>query len=296
MAELAFLDAVAAYLGSQGLTPPVGAGRLGVAEPFLAAELPALVLSLEECTRLRIGLGERSDVMTGALPVRSTVDLADPRLPEDRTVILLDAARRQLILPHGGQVRADGTVGALGAADLVVTLGATTFAVVPGAPAAGEVRADAATGVLDFGAPLPASGRLEARYFLGTWERRAERIAGRLRVEGCAASAADAATLVASAIGHLLAPAARSAIRLLPSMTLASLSAVVHRPAPQGAAPVTVAHFRRHATFAFEFQHLIDQPESSGGVIRRIPITTRLESLHVDRATGTIQRGVETVR
>lgn len=295
MAELAFLDAVAAYLASQVLTPVVDPGRLGVTEPFVAADLPGIVLSLDESTRLRIGLGERADVMTGALPVRSTIDLADPRLAGDPTVSLLDATRRRLTLPHGGQVRADGAEGALGSADLVVTLGVNSFVVVPGVPAAGEVRADAATGVLDFGAALPATGQIEARYFLGVWERRAERIAGRLRVLGCAASAADAASLLAAAIGHLLAPEARSAIRLLPSMTLTSLSAVIHRPAPDGVAPVTVAHFVRFATFAFEFQHLIDQPESSGGIIRRIPITTRLESLHVDRATGAILRDVETV-
>ncbi|MBK6489432.1 MAG: hypothetical protein IPF98_21835 [Gemmatimonadetes bacterium] len=295
MAELAFLDAVSAYLGSQLLTPAVSSGRLGVVEPFVAADLPGVVLSLDESTRLRIGLGERADLMTGALPVRRTIDLAEPRLPEDPSFPLLDAGRRRLILPHGGQVRADGTEGALGAADLVVTLGATSFVVVAGVPAAGEVRADAATGLLEFGAPLPATGVIEARYFLGSWERRAERITGRLRVQGCASNAADAASVLASAIGHLLSPAARSAIRLLPSMTLTALSAVTHHPAPAGVAPVTVAHFRRHATFAFEFQHLIDQPESSGGIIGRIPIITRLDALHVDRATGAIQRAVETV-
>lgn len=297
MAELAFLDAVTAYLAAQPLAPAVAASRIGASAPFAAGDLPSVVLSLEATERKSVGLGDRGEVMHGALPVSVSIDLANPVLPGDPSFTLLDPTRRILILPHGGQVRVDGTPGALGNADLTVRQGATTFLVVQGAPGAGEVNADESTGTLTFGAALPASGTVQAQYFLGEWERRVERIAGVLRADACAASAADAVTLGASVVRQLLAPAARDAVRLLLHLSVRTVGAAEHLPAPAGAAAATVAtaHFRRSATFAFEFQHLIDQPESSGGVIRRIPITTRLEAHHVDRATGAIVSGLVTV-
>lgn len=295
MAELAFLDAVTAYLAAQPLAPAVAASRIGASAPFAAGDLPSVVLSLEAAERKSVGLGDRGEVMHGALPVTVSIDLANPVLAGDPSFTLLDPTRRILILPHGGQVRADGTPGALGNTDLTVRQGGTTFLVVQGAPGAGEVNADETTGTLTFGAALPAVGTLQAQYFLGQWERRVERIAGVLRADACAASAADAVTLGASVVRQLLAPAARDAVRLLLHLSVRAVGAAEHLPSPAGAASAATAHFRRSATFAFEFQHLIDQPESSGGVIRRIPITTRLETHHVDRATGAIVSGLVTV-
>lgn len=295
MAELAFLDAVTTYLASQPLTPAVAAARIGAGEPFAAGDLPSVVLSLESSERRSVGLGDRGEVMRGALPVSVTIDLANPVLPGEPSFTLLDPTRRILVLPHGGQVRVDGTPGALGNEDLVVRQGATTFLVVQGAPAAGQVNADETTGTLTFGAPLPTSGTLQAQYFLGEWERRVERIAGVLRAEACAASAADAVSLGASLVRQLLAPAAREQVRLLLHLSVRQLGAAAHIPAPTGVAAAATAHFRRSATFGFEFQHLIDQPESSGGVIRQVPITTRLQAHQVDRLTGAISSGVVTV-
>lgn len=295
MAELAFLDAVTAYLAAQPLTPAVAPARIGASAPFAAGDLPCVVLSLESTERRSVGLGDRGEVMHGALPVSASIDLANPVLPGDPSFTLLDVTRRILVLPHGGQVRVDGTPGALGNADLTVRLGATTFLVVQGAPGAGEVHADETTGTLTFGTALPDVGTVQAQYFLGEWERRVERIAGVVRAEACAASAADAVSLGASVVRQLLAPAARDTIRLLLHLSVRTVAAAEHRPAPTGVVAAATAHFRRSATFAFEFQHLIDQPESSGGVIRRIPITTRLETHHVDRVTGAIVSGLATV-
>ena len=36
---------------------------------------------------------------------------------------------------------------------------------------------------------------------------------------------------------------------------------------------------RRKAHFTFQFEHVVDDPESSGGIIRRVPLTTRLKAL-----------------
>jgi hypothetical protein len=295
VAELAFLDAVTAYLAAQPLAPAVAAARIGASAPFAAGDLPSVVLSLASSERRSVGLGDRGEVMHGALPVSVSIDLATPVLPADPSFTLLDPTRRILILPHGGQVRVDGTPGALGNADITVRQGANSFVVVQGAPQGGQVNADETTGTLTFGAPLPASGTVQAQYFLGEWERRVERIAGVLHVDACTASAADAVTLGASLVRQLLSPAARDAIRLLLHLSVRTVGAAEHVPAPANVTAAATAHFRRPATFAFEFQHLIDQPESSGGVIRRIPITTRLETHLVDRVTGAITSGLATV-
>ncbi|MCC6928105.1 MAG: hypothetical protein IT359_03840 [Gemmatimonadaceae bacterium] len=297
MAELAFLDAVTTYLAATPLSPVVAASRIGVTDPFAAGDLPSVVLSLDATERRRVGLGDRGELMHGALPVATSIDLANPVLATDPTFTLLSADRRSLVMPHGGQVRADGSEGALANVDLIVRLGASTFTVVPGAPQAGDVRADALTGTLVFGDALPNAGTLQLQYFLGEWERRTERIVGTLRVDCCAASAADAQALGASVVRRLQGPEARDDIQLLLSISLTSLGVAAHRPPIANVAPAqqAVAHFRRAATFAFEYQHLIDRADSSGGVIRRIPVRTRLEAITTDRATGAIVRDVITV-
>lgn len=297
MAELAFLDAVTTYLAATPLTPAVAAARIGVTEPFAAGDLPSVVLSLDASERRRVGLGDRGELMNGALAVSSSIDLANPVLSTEPTFTLLSADRRTLVMPHGGQVRADGSEGVLANVDLIVRLGATTFTVVPGAPQGGEVRADPLTGTLVFGAALPNAGTLQLQYFLGEWERRTERIVGTLRADCCAANATDAQALAASVVRRLLDPAAREEIQLLLALSVTALGAAVHRPLianvppPQQAAP----HFRRSATFAFEFQHLIDRADSSGGVIRRVGVKTQMEIVTADRVTGAITRRIEPV-
>jgi hypothetical protein len=278
VAELALLDAVRDALAAAPLVPAVLLGHVGAVEPVVAGDLPALVLSLDASSRVRVGLGDRSELMTGALPVFTVVDLANPALPGDPSFSMVDATRTVLTLLHGGQAHADGSdaVLPLDPADITVRLNGNPVTVVSGAPNAGEVQADPIAGQLHFGTALPNAGTVRADYFLGQWERRVERATGTLRVDACAATGAEAASLGESALTVLLAPD-RSPLLAL---GLTGLSSVVFRrarPDPP-AAPAVVAHFRRRATFAFDFQNVVDRAESSGGIIRRIPVTTRLES------------------
>ncbi|MEP7380592.1 MAG: hypothetical protein ABI910_02845 [Gemmatimonadota bacterium] len=267
MAESFFLSSIANYLSTAGLLPAL---RLsGVAEPELSTELPAIVLSLESSARENPGLGERGELMRGALPVQANIDLANPVLPAEPGFSLLDATRRVLILPHGGLVRQDGSDpgdAPLAAADIAVTVAGTAQIVVAGAPAAGAVRADPRVGTLTFGAALPASGVVFADYRLGQWEQRLERIAGTLRLDVCAANASDAIALSDGAVQALLDPRARSAVRRLIALQVQSLGSVA-APSP------TPASRRRTARFTFTFEREINRPDSSGGVISRIPVT-----------------------
>jgi hypothetical protein len=263
MAENAFLDAVAAYLATVGLAPVPK--TIGIAEPVDNTTLPAVVLSLEETRRVKVGLGERSSLITdGALPVTITIDLANPTLPDSPSTVLLDGARRSLTLYHGGQVRADGTAGPLTGADLTVKVGGASFTVVGSNPGANEVAADPLLGQLNFGAALPPNGDVEASYFLGQWEQQVQRIDGVLRVDVCATVVGDVSTLSTKAVSALIDPKARDGIQRLCELGVTSLSSI----GVDGATNVR----RRSARFAFVFENVINRPESSGGIIRGIPI------------------------
>ena len=278
-AELALLDAARDALAAAPLVPAVPSGSIGPVDPVAPGDLPALVLALDATTRVRVGLGDRSELMTGALPVSTVVDLANPALPGDPSFSMVDATRTVLTLLHGGQVHADGSEALLplDPADVTVQLDGAPVTVVSGAPNAGEVQADPIAGQLHFGTALPNAGTVQADYFLGQWERRVERATGTLRVDACAATGAEAASLGESAVTALLAPD----VAPLLALGLTGLSSVVFRRArPDPPSPTAiVAHFRRRATFAFDFQHVVDRAESSGGIIRRVPVTTRLEAL-----------------
>jgi len=286
-AESTFLQALAAYLGSAGVLLPAPA-QVGVSEPTAAAELPAVVLWLEEVHRLGAGLGERAAMITnGALPVTARIDLANPALPEEPTFRLLSGDRRTLILPHGGWVKADGTGGLLSSADLQVNVAGAGRTVVNTAPGAAEVRPDASIGSLLFGAALPATGSVEATYVLGQWERRVTPIAGALRIDVRAASSADAQTLSDAVMAALDAGAAVP--RGMRKLLLGQVTSV-------GPPAATLANARgRSLRFTFEYEHEINRPDSSGGVIRRIPITTRLRSTSIKPTSGAIVSTVTTV-
>lgn len=257
MAERAFLAAVRTHLSGAGLVPaPV---LVGPAEPESATELPALVLSLESAERAGLGLGERTSPMSGALAWRAAIDLAQPVLPDDPATRLLDDSRKVLVLPHGGLVRADGTEGEPGEGDLVVTVNGN----------ARKHTADLATGTLTFATALPAAGTVEASYFVGQWERRVERLSGVLRVDACGRDGAEAAALSDAALDALSGERARRGVRRLLSWGVAAVSSI-------GAAEQDTRLRRRTLRFTFVFENDVDRPESSGGVIRSIPITAHL--------------------
>jgi hypothetical protein len=286
VAELEFLDAMRARLVAAPFVPNVPAGHVGAVVPNAAADLPAIVLSLDETTRIRVGLGERSELMTGALPVRATIDLASPFLPTDPTFSLVDAPRTHVVIPHGGLVLGDGSdaLDPLSPTDCDVLLDGNPVDIVPGAPGPNEVQVDPVVGQLTFGTPLPNAGTLEVDYFLGQWERRVERASGVLRVDACAATGADAERLGADVVRRLLPDPTAAPDPNLLALSLTELSRVVARPAP----PSPATFFRRRARFAFDYQLPVDRVESSGGVIRRIPITTRLLAQRTDARTGAV--------
>lgn len=279
MAETAFLAALAAFLRDQaGLLP--APASVGVIDPVQAGELPALVLSLEKVQRQHPGLGERAELISdGALPWQATIDLANPVLPQEPGFVLLSADRRSLILPHGGLRQADGGEGPLGPADLSVSVAGAARTVVAGAPGAGQVQADAQIGLLRFGAALPATGLVRVSYVLGQWERRVTPLSGVLRLDIWAADGSSCASLSDAAINALLA-APDAALAQLHKLVLTDLSGV---GVPD---PLRVRARGRTARFAFAYEHVVDRPDSSGGVIRQIPIHSQLLSLVIDPVTG----------
>jgi hypothetical protein len=271
MAETFFLSRVATYLTGVGLTPTPA--QIGGAEPSQNNELPAIVLSLESTARVNPGLGERAQLITdGVLPWADTIDLANPVLAEDSSFKLLDPTRKQLILTHGGLVRQDGSDPGstpLAPADITVKVANGQRTVVSGVPGANEVRADGRIGLLTFGAALPATGVVQVDYFLGQWEQRLERIAGVLRIDVCTTNANDSLTLSNAVVDALLAPAAQTTVRRLISLAVASLSSI---GLPETAPKVR----RRTARLTFTFEQEVNRPDSSGGIIARIPVTSQL--------------------
>ena len=183
MPEFAFIQALSAFLaGPAGLTPaPV---QVGGALPSEADQAPAVVLALQSVRRLRGGLGEGAETVEGILAWTSRIDLASPFLPGEPDFSLISDDRRTLTLPHGGLIRADGLDGALGPADITVSVAGALRTLVAANPNAGQFTVDALTGQLTFGAALPASGEVVANYHLSQWERLAFLIAGELRGYG----------------------------------------------------------------------------------------------------------------
>jgi hypothetical protein len=192
---------------------------------------------------------------------------------------LLGTDRRTLTLPHGGLIRGDGLDGALGPADIAVSVGGIPRSPVAANPQAAEFSLDALTGQLTFGAPLPNAGEVVADYHLGQWERRAFLIAGTLAVTVRAAAAAETAELGA-AVGRAL--ARQNGLAGLKRLSLVSIG-------PVEIAIAVLGNTRgQTAEYAFEYEHIVNAPASSGGIIQTTPITTHLRLLRRDPATGAL--------
>ena len=271
MAETFFLSRVASYLSGAGLTPVPK--QVGGAEPAAVTELPAIVLSLDTTSRVNPGLGERAQLITGGvLPVQARINLANPVLPDEPTFTLLDAARLQLVLPHGGLIRQDGSdpgVALLSAGDITVLVRGAAVTVVARAPVAGEASANPRIGTLTFGTPLPLTGFVDASYFLGQWEQRLERITGTLRIDVCADNSADTLSLSNAVVDAMLAPAAQQGLRRLIALAPVSVGSV-------GIPELSPVLRRRTTRLSFTFEREVNRPDSSGGVIARIPVTSRM--------------------
>jgi hypothetical protein len=270
--ETFFLSALGAFLSGLPLSPKP---KVGVVEPADTTDLPAVVLSLEQALRPKVGLGDQGSLIRrGALKWSAEIDLASPYLPDDpgHTFSLVSEDRLQLTLPHGGLVHADGTEGTpLTDTDLQVTVADTNRPVVPGAPTGLQVQPSPETGVLSFATALPGTGLAKVAYFLGQWERRVDRLSGVLRLDVCATGPADAQAVADGVLDALLSPAARQGVPRLIGISLRSFSSV-------GLPEAGGAHARRReARLDFQYEHDVDRPDSSGGIIQRLPITANVE-------------------
>jgi hypothetical protein len=231
-------------------------------------ELPALTLSITDAIQLSQGIGcFPAPTVEGALHVDVAVDLADPLLRlGTETVPLLSDDRRTLVLPHGSIVRADGTTtGAFTVTDLQVSVGATTFAPVAGAPDAGQVGVEPMDGRLAFTSALPAAGTLALGYFIGLWDLETEHLRGELVVEVTAADAAGVDALARRTEAALSGSAWR-AVDGLGDLRPIGLGPV------EPASPAAGAGRRQTLRYRFDFERETPLPRTSGGAIRDIDV------------------------
>jgi len=77
----------------------------------------------------------------------------------------------------------------------------------------------------------------------------------------------------------------------LPGLQKIRLTSFGEIGAPQPAQPRAR---RRDARFDFEFEHLVDIPASSGGIISRVSTTSRMAAFARDPATGALVEAVHT--
>lgn len=287
MAEIAFLDAVRTYLaGPAGISPAFAVS--GFAQPVAGDILPLLALSLSEVARVDIGLGGgTTEVTDGALQIISTIDLANPVLAGAQGFSLLDGPRTGLTLPHGGLIRVDAVVAALGPGDLTVTVDGRPRTLAAANPGADEYTADPQVGQLNFGAALPASGDLVAIYHIGIWERATTLVRGLLDL-GCWDSDAAQLVTVSNAAVQALLNAQGAALPGLQRIALESLGEIAEA---QLTAPFAQ---RRLARLRFEYEHIVDVPMSSGGVIARVATTTELAAFVRDPGNGGMTEVIET--
>jgi len=268
MGLTAVVDAIAAHLAAT-LPPPSPA--VGPTQPATGADLPAVAISVTRAEQPLPALGRTPvSVMTGALRVETSIDLADPvlHLPGE-DVSLLSPDRRVVHLPHGSVVRADG-IGdhPFGTGDLLVRVGPTTFPPVAGVPSAAQVQLDAQAGILQFLNVLPAAGTLELGYFIGAWEVRTERHQGEVEVEVFAASGAVAADLSAAVDAVLTRdpiPVATGLRRVEPL----GLGPITVAPAVLGLAATSRSRVLR---YRFSFERIDPVIQTSGGPIVRVDV------------------------
>jgi hypothetical protein len=274
MGLAAVTDAFSSYLESALDPAPTLVGSI---YPAATEQLPAVVVSCSDVRSQLRGLGRLPAASAvGALAVTSAIDLAHPVATfPDAVVELLSNDRNTLTLPHGPLVAADGTASTFGASDLHVTAGATTYTVVEGPPAAGEVQPDAELGTLQFGDPLPASGNLTVEYFIGEWDVRSERFQGTLLVETFAADSTAADTLSRAVEAALLQPSGTGA----PGLN--HIEPISWQPV-DGAGATRASARGRALGFTFDYELVEPHIGSGGGLISTVSVASTFGAEHFD--------------
>ncbi len=258
--------AVAAFLAPR-LTPPMVS--LGGGEPFEVQALPAIAMSMSDVAVTGAGVGgHATSVLTGALPIRVDIDLADPvlRFPDD-TVSILSEDRLELTVPHGPLVTSDGDDTApLTAADFSIEVEGVALEHVAGAPAAGQFSVDRVDGLVRAGAPLADSGTLTARYAIGRWEAETIRMAGHLHLDLYVETATAAEDLTRQVFTLLDGHGIDGLHRLS-----ATAMGTIHVPDASRADMRT-----RRLSFVFTFERVSPRVFTGGGLISTIDVTSRL--------------------
>jgi hypothetical protein len=275
LAERAFLDAIAASLGTAGLVP--APALMGPAEPNVPGDLPAVVLSLGETARVGSGLGAVTRVRDDqALQVVNVTDLASPFLADDPTFSLWNAAQRTLTLHHGGLVRNDLSPGPLRSVDIRIRInGGAPRTLVAGPPGPAQYSVNPVEGQVVFGFTPPAGADIEATYYLGLWTQQIVRIKGTLTIDVVATAVNQVNQLSTAIIDHLLAPARRAEIVRLLAINVVRVGSVARPEQGTGGR-------RRTLAFTFDYEQEINEAPSSGGVIRRVQIDSNTVDVSVD--------------
>lgn len=265
VAAVQLIEAVRSHLTANLTVPSV---QVGVGEPTLLSDLPNVVISLHQLVNPSKGLGAHRQVQQGALAAHSAIDLADPVLDG---VPLLSEDRLVLNLLHGGLVDAQGSDTPLQAGDIQVARNATPFTLVAGVPAAGEFSVDAPSGQLTFGTALPADGLMQADYYIGQWERLTYQLQGILRV-ACVAEDNTDAEVLSNQVYNTLAAHQITGLRELEITDLGAVAGFSESASMRA----------RNLEWRFDYEAILDIPESSGGIIRQVTLHSSQDGMGVE--------------
>lgn len=256
------VDDVAAHLAAGG----IDASDL-VADD--TADLPAVVIAVEDATRPSIGIGGIPDgPQRGALVVSHDIDLATPTLASGReTIDLLDADRLVLVVPNGPLVTAAGSEGPpFGAADVTVVGPGAPWTLTNNDPNGSEFRVDPDSGTIEFGTPLAAAGTLIVTTHVGVWDVTTIRYRGILAIDVIAdgTDAAGHARSVADRLTSL--PVGFTELTPTAWGTAEPFTTEPTAPAPDS--------LRRRLAYSFVYDRIIPVVPTSGGVIRTVDTTS----------------------
>ncbi len=262
----------------QALSP--APALVGAAVPTRAADLPAVVLEVDDVEEPVRGLGRLpAPAESGALAVIDDIDLAHPQVVfSDGVADLLSGDRRTLFVPHGPIVRADGVPEPpFGATDFAVSVAGTNRPVVDVPPTGNRVQLVADLAELRFANPLPAAGDVHLAYHVGLWEVRTSRHRGRLDVTVYATDVADVEAL-STQVEQVLTRPGSPLLQALPLRL---------GPVQPAAAPLSAV--LRTAAFRVDYERVDPLLSGAGGVITEIdlPAQPLLEAFVVRRRSPT---------
>jgi hypothetical protein len=270
------IEALEDHLNSELAVPSL---TVGVEEPFRVGDLPAITISLAQLVNPSRGLGAHRQVQRGALAARTEVNLSDPVLPDDATVVVLSPDRLTLTLFHGSLVDAEGSATPLQGSDIQVERNGVAFTLVSESPTAGEFTVNSAVGQLIFGEALPADGLLEAEYFIGQWERQIHQLRGSIVFDSVDRQSADAKSLSDSVYVALL----NQEIEGLRELEVVSMGPVTRFGTTQPRMQI------RTQEWEFDYETIVELPDASGGIIDRVRLLSSQDGSGLEEEDITLE-------